>query len=291
MDLVDRLHARQRLHRGERVRLAAFARAVVEDDDTRLQRADQHRVVAGVGAVVLDLEHVDGPNAIHGTHEVALVLPREVPAVEETERAEAQPRHHAVAVVARVRTLRDRRAARRVLAAGRRTLEATVGPQHLELQRRGARLSQRERSGLDELPLLDRRRLVGLERRLALLAFGRPCEVALVQRADRHQLRELGHAAEVVHVEMREQQVVDALQPGDLGRDLVDAPRVAPAGIAGVDQHGLARGRDDERGRAALDVDPVDVEGLVRGACRRRGNGEAERQTGSEGFGSHVVPP
>ena len=47
---------------------------------------------------------------------------------------------------------------------------------------------------------------------------------------------------------------------GDLGeagllRSRADASRVARAGIAGIDENRLARGRDDERRRAPLHVD------------------------------------
>ena len=87
-----------------------------------------------------------------------------------------------------------------------------------------------------------------------------------------------GHAAEMVAVEMRNQQVVqlaDARVAG--GRQ--DAIRIAVGepGVPGVDEHRLSGGRDDQRGLPALDVDEVDVQrsALLRG--RRAGCDQRSR--------------
>ena len=68
-------------------------------------------------------------------------------------------------------------------------------------------------------------------------------------------------AAHMIAVKVRDQQVIDLLDPGLL-RGLVDALGVAIAGrgVAGVHQQALPRGRDDQRGGAAFDVDPIDVQ-------------------------------
>ena len=44
---------------------------------------------------------------------------------------------------------------------------------------------------------------------------------------------------------------------------LDDPVGIAAAGIARVDQHRFAGGRDQQRRRAAFDVDPVEIEPLV----------------------------
>jgi hypothetical protein len=62
-----------------------------------------------------------------------------------------------------------------------------------------------------------------------------------VELADRQQLRQLADAAVVVEVPVRDDQVVDRLQPGPLRR-LVDALGVAAAGVAAVDEDRLAGG-------------------------------------------------
>ena len=90
---------------------------------------------------------------------------------------------------------------------------------------------------------------------------------------DRDQLRERGHGADVVAVEVRGQQVVDLLEAGLLGGG-EDALGVAIVGgaVGGVHQQGLAARRDDQRGGAAFGVDPVDFEVL----------GGAQGQAGAE---------
>ena len=44
------------------------------------------------------------------------------------------------------------------------------------------------------------------------------------------------------------------------------------AGPAGIDQHGLAGGRDEQRGLAALDIDEVDLQ--ILGGGERGGAGK-----------------
>ena len=115
--------------------------------------------------------------------------------------------------------------------------------------------------------------------------------------ADRDLGGDFGHAAEMIAVPMGCDQVVDLGQAGILDRRH-DPRGVALGGVrgdvAGVHQHGLARGRDKQRGVSALDVDDIDVE---RGPGRRglgvgAGHAEAE-QSGAEqqGCASSFHPP
>ena len=86
--------------------------------------------------------------------------------------------------------------------------------------------------------------------------------------ADGDERGEFRRAAEVIDVKVRGDEVIDLLQAGDFGGQLVDAARIALEGIAGIDEHRLARRRDDERRAAAFDIHPVDVERAIR-AVRR----------------------
>jgi hypothetical protein len=136
----------------------------------------------------------------------------------------------------------------------------------------------------DDLP-------VGLERGVAALLLRGQVERVLEEDPDRDPVRDLGRAAEVVRVEVSDHEVVDLPQAGHLGRHPQDPPRVAafrPRGgrarAAGVDEHGLAGGRDDEGGGAALHVDPVDVEPPVldsRLAGRAQGEGNDHQHEGA----------
>jgi hypothetical protein len=112
---------------------------------------------------------------------------------------------------------------------------------------------------------------------------------------DRDPSRELGQPADVVLMVVRADEVIDPLHARG-GEHRHDAISVARAGVAGVDQDGLAGGRDEERGFAALRVGDVDIErgrtrsgGLgVSGAWadeagQRQGEGDQERVARAHG--------
>ena len=84
-------------------------------------------------------------------------------------------------------------------------------------------------------------------------------EAFVVEGADWHEFGKFSEAAEMVDVEVGDDDVIDAREAG-LGGGVVDAGGVATAGVAGVDEDGFAGGGDEERGAAAFGVDPVDDE-------------------------------
>jgi hypothetical protein len=101
---------------------------------------------------------------------------------------------------------------------------------------------------------------------------------------DRYQRRELRHAAVVVGVVVRDDQMIDRSQAVAIERrlDPLGVPAVE-AGPAGVDQDRLAGRRDDQSGSAPEDIDPFDREraigGLWRGGdARRHDHGERRGQ-------------
>ena len=115
--------------------------------------------------------------------------------------------------------------------------------------------------------------------------------------ADRDLGGELGHAAEMIAVPVGCDQVVDLGQAGVLDRRH-DAGGVAlgrlGGDVAGVHQHGLARGRHEEGGVPALDVDDIDVERGAGGRGLGVGGGRAEAEKcGAEqqGCASSFDPP
>ncbi len=85
------------------------------------------------------------------------------------------------------------------------------------------------------------------------------------ERLHRHARDELGHAAHVVPVIVRHDEVVDLRQARalDRGRNAIGVAAVE-AGPSGVDEHRLAGGRHDQRRLSAFDVDDVDVERIGR---------------------------
>jgi hypothetical protein len=110
------------------------------------------------------------------------------------------------------------------------------------------------------------------------------------ERPDREEFRELGHAAVVIRVEMRDEKDVD---PADARgtRCSEDSIRVARLrGIArngrkrstlpwktGVDEERLTARRDDERRLSAFDVDEVDIERAGRRCRKYRGGAARDR--------------
>jgi hypothetical protein len=87
--------------------------------------------------------------------------------------------------------------------------------------------------------------------------------------------RELRHAAEMVAVPMRRDEVVDRGDAGVLhrGHDAIGIPR---PWVAGVDENRFAGRRDEECRVAAFHVDEVHLQALRRCLSRRGDNGERE---------------
>ena len=86
--------------------------------------------------------------------------------------------------------------------------------------------------------------------------------LAVIQvHVDGNELRQGGHGANVIAVEVRGEQEIDLLQAGLLrrGEDPLGVAIVRRA-IGGVDQQGLTAGRDDQSGGAAFGVNPVDLQ-------------------------------
>ena len=242
---------------------------------------------------MVDLIHVDGANDVVRDDERLLGAEGRVAAVEEAEVAVLQEQDDGVGVVGFVLGLRLGLGGEGIFAAliRARRDDFLVGTNHAQVEFGIAgHVGLLER---DQVPGLDRRAFLHL--RVAVrLADDRPARVGgvvvgirerealVVQGADRHQVRQLREAAEVIDVKVRDDDVIDALQARDFRGDLMNALGIAAAGVAGVDEHRLAFGRDDERGAAALGVHPVNVERFVREAGAR-GHGEQEREQGELG--------
>ena len=115
------------------------------------------------------------------------------------------------------------------------------------------------------------------------IGFG---DAIVMHLADGDERGEFRRAAEMIDVKVRGHEVIDLLQPRDLGRHLVDAARIALERIAGIDEDRFARRRHDERRAAAFHIHPVDVERAIReaGVCGGgQQEGEADRGETSEG--------
>ena len=123
--------------------------------------------------------------------------------------------------------------------------------------------------------------IVGLHRRRGALVID--CGWAMID--ERHH-RDLGHhrcdVGHVVPVVVRGHQKVELLHAGDAsGLDDPVGIAVVVAGEAGVQQHALARRRDEEQRFAALRIHHVHVEGLRGRQSERAGQEEECRQDSS----------
>ena len=104
----------------------------------------------------------------------------------------------------------------------------------------------------------------------------------IVKPVDGDQLCERRDSADVVGMIMGDYQGVKLRESrGFHGCD--DAVGIAVAGEAGVHKQRLARGSDDQRGRAALDVDPVDPQ-VARPRLQKRCGSEHHRQSCRQGY-------
>ncbi len=114
-------------------------------------------------------------------------------------------------------------------------------------------------------------------------------DAPVIDLADGEEGRQLRGAAEMVDVEMGQDEVVDPRQPG-LAGGAPDAPGVARPRIARVDQDRFAGGGDDEGAAAPFHIVPVDIEamvGLVGAGARQEGKADEHGQ--GRGGESHGV--
>ena len=209
--------------------------------------------------MVRDEVHVDAADEVGGAHEIAQPVANEIAEVEETECAEA----HAHADRPRVFSANgaadlDAFACRvRLSAAVERPGERrAVGAHDVHLHA----AERQSIAGLGhEVLAAPAGDFVGRKRRHDFRrGFDRRAVVD--ERPNRNPLRELRHAAVVVLVKMRDQEIVDAGEARvlDRGHDPIGIAAVLLR-IAGVDEQRLPRRRDDERRLAAFDVDEIDV--------------------------------
>src|SRR5262245_42690951 len=104
---------------------------------------------------------------------------------------------------------------------------------------------------------------------------------------DRDALGDLGHAAEMVTMPMRRDEMINLRETGILG-GCHDALGVADgslrSSVAGIDQDGFAGWRDEQRGIAAFDIDHVNVERRAR-LCGGGTSTKQHRDGGGSGRG------
>ena len=85
----------------------------------------------------------------------------------------------------------------------------------------------------------------------------------IVNLADGDQFGQFRRAAEVVNVKMGDDEVINFFETRRW-LPVSNALRVASAGPAGINQDGLILRRDNQRRPAAFDINPINVERLVR---------------------------
>ena len=97
----------------------------------------------------------------------------------------------------------------------------------------------------------------------------------------------------MVAVKMRRDEVVNFCQPGHFRRRLENAPGIARARIACVNQDGFAGGRHDQRRAAAFHVVPINVERVVGqsgiGARQNHPDREQQCKTAEKVFHKHEL--
>src|SRR5690242_4198873 len=94
--------------------------------------------------------------------------------------------------------------------------------------------------------------------------------------ADGDAAREFGHAAEMVAVPVRGDEVVDLREAGvfNSGHNPAGVPGRRRSAIPGIYEHGFARWRDEKSGVATLHVHDINVECLARLRATSRNRSE-----------------
>src|SRR5689334_3406031 len=90
----------------------------------------------------------------------------------------------------------------------------------------------------------------------------------------------------MIGVPVTDDHVIDGLEAGQFGGDLVNAFRIAVARIAAIDQHRLPGRRHEQSGSTALGVDKVDVQPTAS-LLGVNGSGEQQGEYASEECGTH----
>ena len=257
------LEPRRRMQHLHHLRLAALASAVIHDGDTRMKRVHQHLRIRRVLSVVQTQQHIDGAKPVIGTHQLEFLVLGQISQMHRAKFPERNVDPDRLRVLGVVVARLEIGAIRiRLARAGKRRLN--------RLARRGddAHIETRHRNpvaGFDDSVLC-----LGVERRVRLRqkrvgSFARLDVGAVIDELANLDLRsQLGHAAEMIAVPMRRDQMIDLLNAGVFHRIenaicVANRPRAV---IAGIDQQRLARRRNDQRGVAALDIDDINVERL-----------------------------
>lgn len=84
-------------------------------------------------------------------------------------------------------------------------------------------------------------------------------QAIIPKMADRKQPRQFRGSAHVVAVKVGGDAVVNMIQMRHLHHGMADPFRVTSTGIAGINQHTLAGGRDYQRRATAFRIQPVDI--------------------------------
>ena len=110
---------------------------------------------------------------------------------------------------------------------------------------------------------------------------------------DRNAIGEFRHAAEMIAVPVRGDEMIDLGQAG-IPRRGHDALGIAlgriRSDIAGIDEHGFAGRRHVQRGVAAFDVDHIDVERRARLRHRAIGSRVGEQRDAGSGCKQKILP-
>ncbi len=253
----------------ERLRGAAFALAVVHDRHTRIDR--KRSGVCDVGSAVMwNQVQVHRAEQIHRTEQLVERRTAEISEIDEPELAERYPdagRSRIFDRLCRVGRLRRTGRVRRSRACDRFRHDGAVAAHDLDVDALERNAVARLRH---DMPAAGPNRDIRVEWPLRRVVARRD-RVVIDERMNRQAGGELGNAAGVVAMKMRDQQIVDVRNAGSFGRS--GNPVRVPSAVcreAGVDEQRLPGRGLDQGGLTAFDVDEIDVQSV--------GSGERPRQ-------------
>ena len=209
-------------------------------------------------------EQIHGAKAIYRAHQIEFPHDREIAEMHHAELAESDVAGDRLSILRFVDLLGFERCAIRV----RLSRSRQRGLEDLARGSHNAHIQARDRNlvagfydrvlGLAVKPRIDLLdKIIGCLSRLNV-------RTVVNELANRNAAREFFHASEVIAVPVSRDEVIDLFDTGifDCGHDAVSVTRGSSAAVSRIDEQGLTRRRNEQRGVSTFHIHQVDVQRL-----------------------------
>ena len=237
-----------------------------------MQRVHEDRRSRLVGAVMGREVQIHGANQVGWAGELVLDVPREIPEIDRPELAIGDHRAHRQGVFSRVGFFWLKAGAQRIGCTPPPGSGRSITFAAAETTRTSRPATGMGSPGFATMWPDDPRASAYAVSSAAWLAVALDALAVIHERADRKDRGDVRHAADMIHVVVRRDQVVDPRDAGVACRGR-NPERIASVGTrpSCIDEHRLSRRRDEQRRLSALHVDEVDAQDA---RITSRGRGE-----------------